>query len=247
MKFFAKTFRIFTFLTVMLSPFSIQAKTTKDITGQKDDGSFESSKVLLGESAIARENKVAGAAVDGGMVAGGINGFGLRAFYNHTEKFQLGLQYLKGRIDLASRIGDSLGSKIETADLSASLILLHGRFFVGNSFNIFSGIGQRTLNYDLKVSSTFDPSTFVRTTGQSVANVVGFGIGNQWAWDSGFFIGGDWLAYYLSFGSSNSYSSETGGIPSDSQKKLANDAKDLSDALGKAGHFQITATAGWMF
>ena len=194
---FLKPLQSFGILLVFLPTLAYAKKkaamTKKEIAAETENAPPSEHSTDLGESAQARSTKVAGGAVDAGYAFGGISGFGLRGFYNRFHNWQLGLQYLSAKQDLASQVSETQGTKIDNATLAISLISLHARYFFGNSFNMYVGLGQRTITYDLKVSVAGDPSTYIRGTGISISNVLGFGLGNQWAWNNGFFIGGDWL------------------------------------------------------
>ena len=124
------------------------------------------------------------------------------------------------------------------------------RYFAGNSFNFLFAYNKRTFSGDATVSET--KSTTVNGTTVSAtataaaaveaeANVLTFGIGNQWNL-GGFVLGVDWLVGSSLSSSSNSYavSTNTGVDTATIESDLDKLGKDLNDISALPGLLILT-------
>ena len=75
----------------------------------------------------------------------------------------------------------------ETLSVNTSLTEINGRYYIGNSFNIPFGYGMYKVSWDNWVYSgaTYDLEYSI--------NQLNIGIGNEWTYDWGGFLGIDWF------------------------------------------------------
>lgn len=236
------------FIALLIFTNQLVAEVATENTGSAEYSNNVVQNPGLGPSEVARLNKQFGVAGRLGYVVGQLTGPGVEAFYNNGPRFQIGVQYLQGEKDLKSDL-KSVSSlvQVEKVLLSSNTAMIMGRYFVGNSFNVYGGIGQRVIDWDFKISTVFGDSS-VRSKGTVTSLIAGIGIGNTWYWDNGFFIGGDWLGYFTPLSSSKTVKTETTGTTSDDLKKMQKDGEDLGEKLGTAAHEQLAIlNIGYMF
>jgi len=189
-----------------------------------------------GDSERARSGKIAGVglAIGGGAVPIITSGFD--GFWVPSESWQLGLRVLSGTLDLTDAVPKTDGAELKKATFGVSFVQVQGRWFPGNSFNLGLGLGQRTVKAEFDIESKL-ARVGVEGEIKATTTVLNITIGNQWMWDSGFFLGVDWLGYAMPLGSSTSGKLEqTGSAPAtDDLSKLQKDSEDLAKTLGETG------------
>jgi hypothetical protein len=122
---------------------------------------------------------------------------------------------------------------------------LHARYFLGNSFNILTGLGYRAA--DLKLD--FQDQLLGRIEGdlkvQSIA--IPFFIGNHWTWAGGFTFGFDWIGAWIPV-SGKTQASIKGNLPQKDLQELTDISARLGDGLSKTTTFTLFLTSiGWAF
>ena len=188
-------------------------------------------------SASVRDSKTAGGGLRAGLIAGSVSGAGLELTYLMGESLQLNLNYLTGEVDLTSAISDNTLAKVDKALIKVNMVYLQARYFIGNSFYLSGGLGQRVVNAELKVSSKIsNDAVTLDTTSDSVVFVVN--IGNQWSFPFGLTIGIDWLGAAVPVSSSFSSSTKVTGELSSSLEELSNDGEELAEKIGEITSFQ---------
>ena len=98
------------------------------------------------------------------------------------ESFTFGLVYGAGDLDVSSTSGTT--TTTDTWNLSTAEIT--GRYYLGNSFNIPFGIAM----YELKQEEWKYSNTTWELKYQTTQ--LNFGIGNEWTYDWGGYLGVDW-------------------------------------------------------
>jgi hypothetical protein len=122
---------------------------------------------------------------------------------------------------------------------------LHARYFLGNSFNILSGIGYRAATVKGDIEHISFGSFKGELRFQSV--IVPLFVGNQWTWPGGFTLGVDWIGAWIPL-SGQTQVSMTGGLPEKDLEELTNWILKANDGLSKKTSLTLFLTSiGWAF
>jgi hypothetical protein len=146
------------------------------------------------------------------------------------------------------------GSEVkETEDVRGKVIFggsgvslsIHGRYFLGNSFNILGGLGYRSaalkLEVEDKVLGTVEGDLKVQSA------IIPIFIGNQWTWKSGFTFGVDWIGAWIPV-SRKTQASFKGDLPKQDLDELTDMSLDIGDGLSKTTSLTLFLTSiGWAF
>lgn len=125
----------------------------------------------------------------GSMVAP-LSGLGVEGYKILTHRDRLGLLIAVGRADFRDVLEDEDGILIDQAEVSSSVIMVHGRRFFGETFSMAYGLGQRNISLELAASAIGTDDSIATTL--HVSSVAAYAaIGNIWQWDSGFYLGCD--------------------------------------------------------
>lgn len=204
------------------------------------------------KSRAARSTKTVTVEAGGGFVIGALSGPQIDVLYNMLPDLQLGLMYGSGSLDLKSAIGDTSDVETRQAKLSGGIIALEAIYFVGNSFYTRLGLGQRSIDADLDLHHK-KVDYGIAGTIEADSQILLFGIGNQWQFDSGFTIGAEWIGYSQPLSSSSSSSlREKGAAAGAAEKsdldKLKKDFEDAAEAIGESGSSRLLIMSlGWAF
>lgn len=216
------------------------AEVTKDADAKEQPAATAS-----GSSTASRSLKWGGLAVKGGMIASGIPGSGVEAYMNLSPKFQVGLGFSSGTLDLSSLVSTVALVSIDKVNLNAQIIDVYSKYFVGNSFALTGGLAYRNMNSEINVSSS---GSSISTTSSGSAITAKVGIGNYWTYDFGLTIGCEWVGYLAPLSSSYSSTSTQTGTVSSNLTNVRNDAEDLGKTLAKTGSVQLlNLTLGYSF
>jgi hypothetical protein len=167
--------------------------------------------------------------------------FGAQLQWAPSPSLQVGLLGLTG-----SETKDSSYEGGTVTSSGTGLVLaLHARYFVGNSFNIFSGLGYRSaaikLNLKDKLLGSIDGDLKV----QSIA--IPFFIGNHWTWSSGFTLGCDWIGAWIPV-SGKTEASIKGNLSQKDRDEFVDIGAKIGDGLAKTTSFTLFLTSiGWAF
>src|SRR5690606_28780744 len=114
-----------------------------------------------------------------------------------------------------------------------SMIEARAKFFVGNSFYLTGGAGQRTFTFTSELTPLDGGPEF---SAEAKATTLGatFAIGNQWQWDY-FTLGLDWIGYFLPISQSGDSEVVFPGVVEDDLKEL----NDSLEELGKTPNLQV--------
>ena len=120
------------------------------------------------------------------------------------------------------------------------------KWFPGNSF-YFSLSGHKR-EWSLTATSSLSTGAIALATVETNATVIGVGIGNQWMFDFGMFIGVDWVVLSGAASSSKTVTISSGLTPSE-QAEAQRDFDDAGDTLNDWSGFPGAAilTIGWAF
>jgi hypothetical protein len=183
-----------------------------------------------------------------------VPGVGLEGNWFKDKSLQLGINMGTGSISVKDAVeddessGELDGVNLDAADLTASSFGFHARWFPSNSFFLVGGLSRRILGTKIRVSDTTNKNNYIQTKTNSKSLCLDFGIGNLWSFDSGFFIGAEWIGVSRVLSSSSSSEAEVGGAPSSEIEKLADDNEDFAKRLGGAMTFRLAMLQlGWEF
>lgn len=211
---------------------------------QKGDSSLAESE----PSSYARSLKSGGVALRGGYIVGGVEGGGVDVFMNRGSKLQFGASYLTGSHDLSNDLSEKNAVVTDRADVKADIYLAQCRYYFGNSFFVTGGLGQRVINVDFALHDSLDTDNRLEESLQISSTVAQIAIGNNWAWESGFFLGAEWIGYLVPLSSSKSSSVKTEGVVSIAQDEFQKMAEDAGDSIGMLPTPQaLLFSAGFMF
>ena len=252
------------FFLAMFSNLGVAQDDMEDHGSSNDESEMDSSshsedpgpaQTTSGESESARLGKMGGVELGMGLIVGVVPGSQFHPYYNVMPNLSVGLLYNSGSLDFGSEISGTPGAKINSATLDASIIMIHARYFVGNSFYVSGGLGQRTITADFDIQSTLiDYGIKSNIEAKSTSFMVA--IGNQWQWDSGFSLGVEWIGYIVPLSASSSDSlDETGadaGTASSSNKSsvesLKKDSTKLAETIGELSTPRLFMfSLGWSF
>jgi hypothetical protein len=122
-----------------------------------------------------------------GLSASAIAGPPLRIGYLLSDGLEVGLEY---------------GSNTYTFDSNSATTTnmgLYGRYFLGNSFNVYAALQQRAFKGNFALAGASPNATL-----SSMAFTAA--LGNKWQMDWGLTVGVDWLGYSIPFSTSQSFS-----------------------------------------
>ncbi|MBP9706058.1 MAG: hypothetical protein KBD78_00335 [Oligoflexales bacterium] len=201
-------------------------------------------------SASVRQNK--NLSIEGrlGFIVGAIPGTGAAVTYHMFKDFHIGASHVVGAIDLVNEIEEPSGIETDTAKLSTSVSQIYARYFLGNSFYLSGGFGQRTVEANVDVRSTvFD--TGIEGSIEASSSIFNASLGNVWSWDSGFFFGCEWVGVMAPFANSNSGELTLSGtaLEEDEEfKELKKDTEDLAQFFGESTTASLfVVQLGWAF
>jgi len=198
-------------------------------------------------SSYERDQRSLGVSARAGNFAGGFYGFGPEGIYNINGDWQLVLNYMfSPDMDLGNY---NSGFYRGTATATANIFLAQSRYFVGNSFFFAGGLGARSFDIDMNITS-LDASETLNMQTSGTALVGHFGLGNVWN-IGGFFIGADWIGYSQPLASLSAEASVSVSGTEVEQEELDNLAtlvRELSDGVNNIGSLQLLLlNIGYMF
>jgi hypothetical protein len=194
----------------------------------------------LGSSEVARGQRMYGVSLRTGFHVGIFFGLGVDGYYTYRPSLQIGGFYTSGTADFTKVVSGDSFTTFNKADVKTSMLFVYGRYFLGNTLYASGGFGRRTVDLEYDIESTID-DLGIQGTVESSTIAVSAGIGNQWSWDDGIYLGCEWIGYALPLAaSSDATSNGTGQARNDpSLKELASDLKDAGETLGKTSSFNI--------
>lgn len=196
-----------------------------------------------------RAEKSFGVSFRFGLFVYPVMGPGFEAYYQLNPRAQVGLAYFRGAEDFKNRLSTTDGTTTEKNELSSSLSLIYGRYFVGDSFYVTGSLGQRTVKIDYSIRSTTQNST-ISAENTSLSTTFNIALGNLWSWENGYTAGIDWVGYAQPLASKEDVNSKISGsqVPPDELNDKRKDVEDLFKDISKLGTWQfLTFHIGYMF
>ena len=147
----------------------------------------------------------------GVSVTGMVGGFaihpvaGAAVGYEMSESLRIYGSFFGGGEDLHKYLDDNDPQvEFNKAKVDVRGIEIGARYFVGSSFNISTGIGQRSINLKLSARDR-GTADFAAVDTRSDATIWQLAIGNLWRFQNGFQIGADWIGFSVPISHSSSY------------------------------------------
>lgn len=182
-------------------------------------------------SADNRQGKMASVVLEEGFAIAPLPTSGFGASYFVTPDLLAELSYVSGEFKLAD------------ISISGSLLELRAQYFIGNSFYVIGGFGQRKIGFDAKLDASAAGGNKIPVSVETTSTGLSLGVGNHWQW-GGFTLGCQWLGYFLPLSSSGDTDLDVAGA-NDKDKK---DLQDSIDGLAKTPTYQaLRLAAGWSF
>ncbi len=211
-----------------------------------------------GASAARRAKGGFGAAAKYGSPGVGFLSFGAGLDKTFTETWQAAGLVFYANQELPTQVREVTGDGFKiTTDKAAIKMIAAGaasRYFIGNSFFISGGLIVRSIDADFQLS-VYNTNPAQRTGGFT-ANVQAQSLlltafaGNQWSFDNGLYVTGEWLGYGLPVIYTHAYKQEATGLLAGKEAAL-DEVASIQDSLGKklstAGSLGLVVSLGWMF
>lgn len=158
--------------------------------------------------------------------------YGATVGYALNKDLETSFIILSGSQDFKDKVGEIEGATVTAADGSAMMFSVNGRYFFGNSFSVFGGLGYRTatINMGVKTNTTL---ISVDSTVTATNIIMFLGLGNHWIFENGLTIGCDWAAMSIPITSSSSYTQTTTGLSSNEAEDIEKSSADLGVKISK--------------
>lgn len=231
-------------MTLALSQPSLMAQDEGE-SAARPESSEASEGGSRNASAEARGLKKFGVGLGLGNFIFPVSGAEISFHYNVSSQFQVELGSWSGTFDADDLVDAVNTAYLEKFDVNGRLTQVRARYFPGNSFYVVGGLGKRTIDFDLAAVSG---SARIAEKIKTESTVVSIGIGNIWSFDSGFFIGGEWIALAVPLASSRSTEIKSNTGTTADLQELEKDAQDAADQLGEMTTAGIAMLKlGWQF
>lgn len=194
-------------------------------------------------SASVRDQKTYGLGVLFGPHPLPFTGTGIAAQYNMGPHWQFEFASKSGSWDAADELQGFL-VVIEKLEAKAQTNQVRAKYYPTNSFYVAGGLGYRSISFDVALS---DSSARIAQTLESESTVLTLALGNLWSFDSGFYIGGEWLHIEVPMASQYSATYTATGIPSNSIQEDVDESEELAKKLGEATTVSASFVLGWYF
>lgn len=117
--------------------------------------------------------------------------------------------------------------------VNTSLAELRAKYYVGNSFYVIGGFGQRSIGIDAQLDASAVGGDKIDVSVSTASTSLSIGLGNQWQW-GGFTLGCQWLGYFMPLSSSGDTDFDVAGL----DEKDSKDLQDSIDALADTPSYQ---------
>lgn len=243
------------------APLSLAQQSTS-VAGVEAEKSAEES--ASPKSAQIREGQKFKVAARTGLMYTLIPGIGIEGDYLLSSKLQVGASVNGGRLK-AKAEADGRSSEfndddddddedaddktnLDHADLRASSIAGHARYFPLNSLYVLGGMSYRAVSTKVDVSNADDESSFISTTTNARAVCLDVGIGNEWSFESGFFIGAEWFGISTPVWAKSDTDTTEQGTPNDGTEDETDGARKFAESVGKGTSVRLAMLhLGWAF
>lgn len=183
-----------------------------------------------------------------------VPGIGIEGNYHLSDSLEVGLSYNTGKLNVEAQADDEADddekekTNLDEADLRAQSFGVHARWFPFNSFYVTSGLSHRSVTTEMQISDATNSSNYIKTSTDSKSICFDLGVGNQWSFASGFYIGAEWFGVSAALSSDANADSEVGGVPTSEVEDASDDNKKFAETIGKATSFRIAMLhLGWAF
>jgi hypothetical protein len=167
--------------------------------------------------------------------------FGAQAQLVRSPSLQLGFLLLTG----SEMWGQDYERGVIKLTGNGTSFSLTARYFLGNSFNVLTGLGYRaaTVKIDIEHISLGQVAGDFKVQSATIPLFIG----NQWTWPGGFTLGVDWIGAWIPI-SGETQVSLKGDLPQKDLEELTALLMDAGDGLGKKTSLTLLLTSiGWAF
>lgn len=167
--------------------------------------------------------------------------FGAQAQLVRSPSLQLGFLLLTG----SEMWGQDYERGVIKLTGNGTSFSLNARYFLGNSFNVLTGLGYRaaTVKIDIEHISLGQVAGDFKVQSATIPLFIG----NQWTWPGGFTLGVDWIGAWIPI-SGETQVSLKGDLPQKDLEELTDLFMDAGDGLGKKTSLTLLLTSiGWAF
>jgi hypothetical protein len=221
----------------------IQDETPSESETGADEPEASASTPTMGRSAKARSLHKISAGPLYTPLSDYMLSYGAKIGMNQGTDLQFHLNYLGGSKSISETAIDSSGTWESSAKLTGMYLSADARYFLGNSFNLSSGLGYRAATVDYTISG---PATVSGKIDIS-SIVIPFFLGNIWSFDNGLYLGCDWVGVLIPI-SGSTKSSISGTLTSTQSKSLNDSLVSTGDSLSKRTSITLLLThLGWAF
>ena len=142
------------------------------------------------------------------------------------EDFTFGLVYGSGKLETTSTSSSGYTSTTVTDTWKFTTSEVTGRFYVGNSFSIPFGVAMYNIH--------MDEWKFLNTTWELdyTTTQLNLGIGNEWTYDWGGYLGIDWFQGGAKLSDKVSVKQTSGSVSSTSKTGAEKESTDISAFAG---------------
>ncbi len=119
--------------------------------------------------------------------------WGINGYYIANQDWMIGIDYLNSNKSISV-------FSFEIGELKESAYTFQAKRFIGNSFNILMGLGQRSTEV-LFASNLFDLAThnYTETAAEFDAKYIRLGLGSQWQFRKQYTFSVDWISLDIPF------------------------------------------------
>ncbi|MEI6833103.1 MAG: hypothetical protein WCL28_03845 [bacterium] len=167
--------------------------------------------------------------------------FGAQAQIVRSPSLQLGFMVLTG----SETWGQDYERGVIKLNGNGTAFSLTARYFLGNSFNVLTGLGYRAATVKIDIEHIVLGQVAGDFKVQSAT--IPLFIGNQWTWPGGFTLGVDWIGAWIPI-SGETQVSFKGDLPQKDMEELTDLFMDAGDGLAKKTSLTLFLTSiGWAF
>ncbi len=167
--------------------------------------------------------------------------FGAQAQLVRSPSLQLGFMVLTG----SETWGQDYDFGVVKNNGNGTAFSLTARYFLGNSFNVLTGLGYRAATVKIDIEHMVLGQVAGDFKVQSAT--IPLFIGNQWTWPGGVTLGVDWIGAWIPI-SGETQVSFKGDLPQKDMEELTDLFMDAGDGLAKKTSLTLFLTSiGWAF
>ncbi len=139
-------------------------------------------------------------------------------------------------------------TNLDKADIRVTSVESHLKWFPLNSLYVTGGGSVRAVRSEVQISDDANSANYVNTQTEARAVCVDVGVGNEWSWNSGFFLGAEWVGLSTAILSKSTTKNDKEGAPNDQVENDAKGSRRFAESIGKGTSVRLAMLhAGWAF